>query len=120
MRSASRQTHRWMLAIVALSVVVAPGSIHERAVANEPTDVRVVSITRGGDGTVAMVVAVPKPLVTGAGAPGAITVDAPNGASLTPSVTPLPPSATAVAVLLHTVGADVVTARRAAGARAEL
>jgi hypothetical protein len=120
MRSASRQGRRWFAIVVALGAAAVAGSISQPAIANEPTDLRVVSVTRGDDGTVTVVVSVPAREVAAAGAPGALTVQSANGVPLTPTVTALPPSATAVAVILHTVGADVATVQRADGVAGEL
>ena len=51
MRSASRQAGRWRPVVVALGVAVATWSVSPPAIASEPTDVRVVSVTRGDDTT---------------------------------------------------------------------
>ncbi len=120
MRTASRQACRWLAVVAALGVAVVATSVRHPAIANEPTDVRVVSVTRGGDGTVTMVVSVPARWVAAASGPGGLTVDGPSGAPLTPTVTALAPSASAVAVLLHTAGADGATIQRANGTAAEL
>ena len=120
MRSASRQAVRWFASVVALGVAIAAVSISQPAIANEPTDVRVVSVTRGDDGAVTVVVSVPVRAVAAASAPGALTVEGANGSPLTPAVTALPPSSVAVAVVMHTAGADVATVQRANGTAAEL
>jgi hypothetical protein len=120
MPSASRQGGRWWTVVAALGVAVAAWSVNPPAVANEPTDVRVVSVTRGDDGAVTIVVSVPMQQVGAASAPGGLTVVGPDGSPMTPVVAALPPSATAVVVLLHTPGADPTSSQRAGGAAAEL
>ena len=120
MRSASRQAGRWRPVVVALGVAVAAWSVSPPAIANEPTDVRVVSVTRGDDGAVTIVISVPMQQVGAASAPGGLTVVGADGSPVTPAVAALPPSATAVVVLLHTAGADPTTFQRANGAAAEL
>jgi hypothetical protein len=109
-----------MALVGALGVAVVAGSISRPASANEPTDLRVVSVTRSDDGVVTMVVSVPTQLLAAARSPGGLTVDSATGAPVAPTVAALPPAATAVAVLLHTVGADAFAMRRANGTAAEL
>ena len=117
---ASRQARHWFAIVVAVGVVAATGSVSEPAIANEPTDLRVVSVTRGDDGAVTMVVSVPALSVAAASRPGGLTVENATGAPLSSTVSALPPSATAVAVVLHTAGAEPGAGRQAAGTAAEL
>jgi len=121
MRTTSRQAGRWGPVIVALGVAFAAWSVGQAAMANEPTDVRVISVTRGGsDGGVTITVSVPMQQVAAASAPGGLTAVAADGTPLSPTVAAVAPSATAVVVLLHTAGADWITYQRATGAAAEL
>jgi hypothetical protein len=120
MLSASRQARHWLAIVVAVGVVVATGSVSAPASANEPTDLRLVSVTRGDDGVVTMVVSVPALSVAAAALPGGLTVESATGTVLSPTVSALPPSATAVAVVLHTAGAEPAAMRQAAGTAAEL
>src|SRR4051794_32659699 len=120
MRTASRQGGRWWTVVVALCVAFAAWSVSRPAIAHEPTDVRVVSVTRGDDGAVTIIVSVPMQQVGAATAPGGLSVSGADGVPMAPVVAALPPSATAVVVLVHTAGADVTTLQRATGAAAEL
>ena len=121
MRTTSRQSGRWRPVIVALGVAFAAWSVGQRAMANEPTDVRVISVTRGGsDGGVTITVSVPMQQVVAASAPGGLTAVGADGTPLSPTVAAVAPSATAVVLLVHTADADWITYQRATGAAAEL
>src|SRR5829696_8590583 len=119
MLSASRQGHRWFVVVCAIGVALVTNSVSVPAIANEPTDLRVITVTRR-DGMVSMVVAVPAGSMASASAPGGLSVLAAANAPLTPAVTALSPSSTGVALLLHTAGADTASWQRAIGAAAEL
>src|SRR6476661_2837660 len=80
--------------VVGSAVVWSPS-----ARANEATTLRVVSITRNQDGGATIVVSVPNRFVATATAAGAFTVVPSDGTAIAPTVTPLPPSTAAVAVV---------------------
>ncbi len=119
MRSASRQARR--LAVLGM-IVVATATICvslPAVSANQPSDLRLVSMTRSG-GQLTAVVSVPVRFLSAVGAPGGLTVDGPSGEALAPTVTPLTPSDTAVAIVVHTAGASPEGGSRAWGTVAEL
>jgi hypothetical protein len=102
------------LSFLTLSVFMPPGL----ARANEPTTLRVVSVTRTGVGA-NIVVSVPARLV--ASASGAFAVVTSDGTTLTPTVTALPPSTAAVAIVVDVAdGSTPDMAARVIGAAAEL
>ncbi|HKA02742.1 MAG TPA: hypothetical protein VKD67_00390, partial [Acidimicrobiales bacterium] len=104
------------LSFLTLSVFMSPAS----ARANEPTTLRVVSVTRTAD-RANVVVSVPVRFVASASASGAFAVVTSDGTTVTPSVTPLPPSTAAVAIVVDVAdGSTPDTAARVVGAAAEL
>jgi hypothetical protein len=89
--------------------------------ANEPTTLRVVSVTRATDGHATIVVSVPNRFVATATAGGAFTVVTSDGTAVAPAVTPLPSSTAAVAVVVDVAdGSTADGAARVTGAAAEL
>ena len=119
MRSASRQARR---SVVVAMIVVAAATICvslPAVSANEPNDLRVVSMTRSG-GQLTVVVSVPKYFLAVASAPGGLTVEGPSGEALAPTVTTLTPADTAVAIVVHNAGATPEGAARASGTAGEL
>jgi hypothetical protein len=89
--------------------------------ANEPTTLRVVSVTRATGGQATIVVSVPNRFVATATSGGAFTVVRSDGTVIAPTVTPLPPSTAAVAVVVDVAdGSTADVAARVTGAAAEL
>src|SRR5215207_1564453 len=82
MLSASRQGHRRFVSVWAIGVALVTMTVSVPAIANEPTEVRVITVTRR-DGMVSMVVAVPAGSIASASAPGGLSVFGPTNAPLT-------------------------------------
>jgi hypothetical protein len=102
---------------VVISAVVAP----PLARANEPTTLRVVSVTRATDGQATIVVSVPNRFVATASSGGTFTVVTSDGTAIAPVATPLPPATAAVAVVVDVAdGSTADVAARVTGAAAEL
>ena len=111
------------LGVAACTGAVVVGAVLPSALAgaNEPTTLRVVSVTRAGDGQASIVVSVPNRFVATAAATGAFTVVASDGTAIAPAVTSLPPSTAAVALVVDVAdGSTADVAARVTGAAAEL
>ena len=111
------------LGVAACTGAVVVGAVLPSALAgaNEPTTLRVVSVTRAGDGQASIVVSVPNRFVATAAATGAFTVVASDGTAIAPAVTSLPPSTAAVALVVDAAdGSTADVAARVTGAAAEL